>query len=282
MEPTFVLGSPRARSLLERALSADPPRLDLAALSIAALEYPDLDVAACEGALDGLAARVVGSSALPQTTLSNVQSLRRVLGDEEGFRGNAEQYSDPENSFLNRVLDRKLGLPITLSVVYLEVARRAGIPLFGVSFPGHFLVACELDQGRKLVVDPYNGGQLLTEAGCEDLLKKVAPQVKFAPKMLAPAPVKTVTYRMLNNLKRVYLDRGDGERALRVVDLMLALAPDHPGELRARAAILSALGAYRAALTDVERCLELSPDAPDHQSLLMTAKALRQRVEFLN
>jgi regulator of sirC expression with transglutaminase-like and TPR domain len=281
VEPTFVLGSPRARALLEQAFGAEPPRLDRAALSIAALEYPDLDVAACEAALDALAARVAGSH-LPQTTLAQVQSLRRVLGDEEGFRGNAEQYSDPENSFLNRVLDRKLGLPITLSVVYLEVARRAGIPLFGVSFPGHFLVACELDEGRKLVVDPYNGGQLLTEAGCEDLLKKVAPQVKFAPKMLAAAPVKTVTYRMLNNLKRVYLDRGDGERALRVVDLMLALVPDHPGELRARAAILSALGAYRAALSDVERCLELSPDAPDHQSLLITAKALRQRVEFLN
>jgi regulator of sirC expression with transglutaminase-like and TPR domain len=106
--------------------------------------------------------------------------------------------------------------------------------------------------------------------------------VKFTPSMLVAASVRTIAYRMLNNLKRVYLDKGDGDRALGVVDLMLTLAPDHPGELRARAAILSALGAYRAALRDVERCLELSPDAPDQDSLRMTAKALRHRVELLN
>jgi len=271
----------RARKLLLRALDADPPRLDLAALGIAALEYPDLDLRGCERSLAGLADRVrVRWSG--DGLLEGVQALRAVLADEEGFCGNAEDYQDPDNSFLNRVLERKVGLPITLSVLYVEVARRACLPLFGVSFPGHFLVAGELGGGRKLVLDPFNGGALLTEAGCEDLLRKVAPQVKLSPAMLVPATVRTTAYRMLNNLKRVYLDRGDGERALGVVDLMLTMAPDHPGELRARAAILSALGAYRAALRDVERCLELSPDAPDQDSLRMTARALRHRVELLN
>lgn len=271
----------QARQLLLRALDADPPRLDAAAFGIAALEHPDLDLRHCERSLAALAERVRGRRA-GDGLLEGVQALRAVLADEEGFRGNADDYQEPENSFLNRVLERKVGLPITLSVVYLEVARRARVPLFGISFPGHFLVAGDLAGGRKLVLDPFNSGALLTEAGCEDLLKQVAPQVKLTPALLVPASVRTIAYRMLTNLKRVYLEKGDGERALGAVDLMLTMAPDHPGELRARAAILSALGAYRAALRDVERCLELSPDAPDQDSLRMTAKALRHRVELLN
>lgn len=279
--PLLTFGSPRARALLLQALAADPPRLDRAALAVAMLEFPGLDMEGCERILDQLAGRVLDQRPEP-SPLAPLQALRRVLGDEEGFRGSEDERQEPDDSFLNRVLERKVGLALSLSVVYLEVARRAGIPLFGVSFPGRFLVACELGPDRKLLVDPLHGGKLLTEAGCEDLLRRVAPQVRFTSQMLVAAPVKGVVYRMLSNLKRVYLERGDGGRALGIVDLMLALAPDHPGELRARAAILSALGACRAALRDVERCLELSPDAPDHQSLLITAKALRQRVELLN
>ena len=100
--------------------------------------------------------------------------------------------------------------------------------------------------------------------------------------MITPTAPRAILFRMLGNLKRAYLERTSGEQALRVVDLMLAISPDHPGELRARAGIFSALGAYRAALADVERCLELSPGAPDHQSLMLTANALRQRVSVLN
>lgn len=282
MESAHSAGVERARSLLARAFSAEPGRLDLAALAVAALEYPELDVDLCLRALEGLAERVRAKQA-GGGVLGGVHALRSVLADEDGFRGGApSEYLRPENSFLNQVLERKVGLPIALAVVYLEVARRAGVPLFGVSFPGHFLVAGDLDGSRKLVLDPYHRGELLTEAGCEALLRRVSPQAKFSAQMLVAAPVRAIAFRMLNNLKRVYLERGDGERALGVVDLMLYLSPDHPGELRVRAAIFSALGAYRAALKDVERCLELSPDAPDHDTLQMTARALRQRVELLN
>ncbi len=277
----YDLGSPTARALLSSALRADPPRLDWACLAVARLEYDGLQPEPVEAALATLAGRVRELGAGPGAGLRQLQALQRVLGAEEGFRGNEAQYHAPENSFLNLVLERRLGLPISLSAVYLEVARRAEIPLYGVSFPGHFVVACDVERG-KLVMDPFAGGQILTAAGCEDLLKRVAPQVKFDEQMITPTPVKSITFRMLNNLKRVYLDKGDGERALRVVDLMLLVSPDHPGELRARAAILSALGAYRAALVDIERCLELSPEAPDHQTLMMTARALRQRVDQLN
>ncbi len=276
----YPLGSAKARALLEAALAAEPPRLDWACVAVARLEYDELEPGPVEDALAQLAARV-GAATVPGAGLRQLQALQRVLGAEEGLRGNEVEYHAPENSFLNRVLERKLGLPISLCAVYLEVARRAGIPLYGVSFPGHFVVACDVE-GGKLVMDAFAGGQILTLAGCEDLLKRVAPQLKFDEKMITPTPVKSIAFRMLNNLKRVYLDKGDGARALRVVDLMLLVSPDHPGELRARAAILSALGAYRAALADIERCLALSPDAPDHQTLMMTARALRQRVDQLN
>jgi regulator of sirC expression with transglutaminase-like and TPR domain len=278
---SFSLQSERARALLADALGAEPPRLDLAACAVAALNDETLDLNRVLSILDGYGERVRAHGPEKLDALGKVQALRRVLADEEGFWGDTVSYESPENSFLDRVLARKKGLPITLAVVYLEVGRRAGIPLFGVSFPGHFLVACPSEEG-KLVVDPFQGGAILTEAGCQDLLARVAPQVKFQPRLLSAAPVKVIAWRMLTNVKRAWLERADGERAARAVDLLLALHPDHPGELRARATILSALGAYKAALADVERCLKLSPDAPDQLQLEMTAQALRHRLELLN
>ncbi|NOK06114.1 MULTISPECIES: SirB1 family protein [Myxococcus] len=273
-----------ARERLVSALAAEPPRLDLAALAIATLDKPLLDAPGCLHMLDVLACRVqVEAERLSEKgeVLAPLRALRHVLADIEGFRGNEDDYHSPENSFLDQVLERKLGLPITLSVVYLEVARRAGISLYGVPFPGHFLVAHDAGD-HKLLMDPFHQGDILTEHGCEELLKRVAPQLKFDRNMLAPAPVELITYRMLSNLRRVYLGREDCERGLAVVDLLLLLAPDHPGELRTRAALLSNLGAYRAALRDVERCLELSPEAPDRDRLEMTARELRERAALLN
>jgi regulator of sirC expression with transglutaminase-like and TPR domain len=275
---------PLARERLVSALAAEPPRLDLAALAIATLDRPALDAPGCLHMLDVLACRVqVEAERLKDKgeALAPLRALRHVLADIEGFRGNEEDYHSPENSFLDQVLERKVGLPITLSVVYLEVARRAGISLYGVPFPGHFLVAHDAGD-HKLVMDPFHHGDILTEHGCEELLKRVAPQLKFDRAMLAPAPVELITYRMLSNLRRVYLGREETERGLAVVDLLLLLAPDHPGELRTRAALLTNLGAYRAALKDVERCLELSPEAPDRDRLELTARELRERASLLN
>ncbi|WPB74497.1 transglutaminase-like domain-containing protein [Archangium violaceum] len=284
MSITSTLSPSVARERLLSALAADPPRLDLAALAIATLNRPELDTSAYLHTLDALAARVqleMERHTGHGEVLAGLTALRHVLADIEGFRGNEDDYQAPENSFLDQVLEQKVGLPITLSVVYLEVARRAGIPLYGVPFPGHFLVACSAGD-HKLVVDPYHGGEILTEEGCKELLERVAPQLRFNPSMLAPAPVELITYRMLSNLRRVYLERDESERGLAVVDLLLMLAPNHPGELRTRASLLANLGAYRAALKDVERCLELSPEAPDRDRLELTARELRERAELLN
>lgn len=281
---TLGYGPKQARERLVAALAADPPRLDLAAAAIATLARPELDPGPLLHTLDALGARVqVEAERHPDDppVLAGMQALRHVLADVEGYRGNDEDYYDPDNSCLDQVLCRKVGLPITLSVVYLEVARRADIPLYGVPFPGHFLVACDAGP-HKLVLDPFHDGQLLTETGCQELLERVAPQVRFEPQMLQPAPVELIAFRMLSNLRRLYVEREDWERALAVVDLLLLLAPNHPGELRTRAALLAQMGAFSAALRDVERCLELSPDAPDRGALEVTARELRERAALLN
>jgi regulator of sirC expression with transglutaminase-like and TPR domain len=278
---TFHLSHARARELLNRGLTATPPRLDWSACSVASLVDDDFVVEDVEKALDGLGQRVQEGLTHAVDAAGQLGALRQVLVEEEGFFGGSSVDDAPVNSALHHVLTRKTGLPITLSVLYLEVARRAGLTLVGVSFPAHFLVATP-GPGERLVLDPFNNGQLLNGNGCEELLARVAPAVRFSPRLLSAASVQTITTRMLSNLKRSYLARGDGERALNVVDLLLLLAPDHPGELRVRAGILSALGAYQAALVDVERCLELSPDAPDQRHLRLAARTLKQHVDYLN
>ncbi len=274
------LTHPLPGELLSQSLNASPERLDLAALAVAALEYPSLDVDGIQERLDVLARRVLAARESSWTPLDQIAALTKVLVEEEGFRGNEERYHDPENSFLNRVLDQKRGIPISVSVVWLEVARRAGIRLQGVGFPGHFLVAINADGGR-ILLDPFNGGKLLSLEDCATLLRRSMPGAQLSAELFEPARVREITWRMLMNLKRIYLERGDQMRAIKVQDLLLQIAPDHPVELRTRAALLSSLGAYRAALTDVERVMRLGP-APDAVALQMAAKALKQRLQFVN
>ena len=276
---TQDLSHPRAELLLSQALRL-PQRLDLAALAIAALEYPALDPAVSQAKLDLLGARV---RALHRNTWGpeeQLRALRRVLIEEERFRGNEANYSEPENSFLNVVLSRKLGIPISLSVVWLEVARRAQIPLYAVGFPGHFVVALDGADGR-IVVDPFSGGRSLTADECLAILRRHSPNATLSEALFEPVPVRAITWRMLLNLKRVYLQRGDQARAVKVEDLLLQLAPNHPGELRTRAALLSSLGAYKAALRDLERAMEIGPSA-DSAALVEAARLLRQRLQYLN
>lgn len=278
---TFDLTHPRAAELLDEALSAVPERLDLAALAVSALEVPSLDVQACLARLQALAARVAARRTNVWGAREQLAALHHVLVVEEGFRGNEANHADPLNSFLNVVLERKVGLPISLCVLWMEVARRADIALYGIGFPGHFIVGLDDADGRRFVADPFHHGRVLSPDDCSALLRKHVPNAMVSEDLFQPVPVRAITWRMLTNLKRLYFGNGDQTRALKVEDLLLQLAPDHPGELRARAALLSSLGAYKAALADVERVLELGP-APDAASLEAVAKELRERVAFVN
>lgn len=263
-----------ARLLLARARASE--RLDLAALAVAALEGP-VDERAVEQCLHALADRVKAAAGP-----DGLDALVRVLAEEEGFRGDTERYDAPENSHLPTVLERRRGLPILLSIVYVEVARRAGLQLHAVNFPGHVLVAAPSEVGFPRVLDAFHGGQLLTRSACEALLRRMAPHLAFDASLLGPSDVHTLAARMLHNLRRYFLREKALTRALGVQSLVMELLPDHPAELRLRASLLASLGASRAALKDLEHCLALHPDCPDRAEVERARDALRGRVERLN
>jgi regulator of sirC expression with transglutaminase-like and TPR domain len=221
-----VTDAAEARRALSAVVGGDDSRIDLAraALLIAGEEYADLDVQTYVDQLDALGAalraRLVPSSA-PERQLAELNAL---LFGEEGFRGNATHYYDPRNSYLNEVLERRLGIPITLSLVYLEVGRRAGLRLSGVSFPAHFLVAYEAEQ--RLFVDPFNCGRLLSEADCQQLLHEMfGSSGRLEASHLAATPHRQILARLIGNLKNAYQRAGDLRRALRASEQLAVVLP---------------------------------------------------------
>lgn len=211
---------------------ADIP-LDEAALLIAAHAYPDLDVGAQLGRLDGLAAGCGEPS---------VESLRRHLFDTLGFRGEARRYGDPRNSFLNDVMDRKVGIPISLSVLTIEVGRRLGLTLVGVGMPGHFLVRHE-DGGE--ILDPFGGGRTLDPDDCQRLFRNVhGPGPAFGPQMLATAGPRAILVRMLTNLRHVYLAAGDAPSSGWVYRLRAAVPPETSADRADVARALASIGRF--------------------------------------
>ena len=257
--------SPRGR-LAEMAQRPDSS-IDLAAaaLLIAAEEYPQLQVAPYLRRLDLLAERV-GDRLSGETAPAIVlQELCRVLFREEGFRGNADAYYDPRNSFLNDVLDRRLGIPITLGIVVLEVGRRAGLPLSGINFPGHFLVRYDGEVAR-LLVDPFDGGRVRWEDEGQELLDRVyGGMVRMRDEFLRPASRADILARVLTNLKGIYLNARDDARALAAIDRILLFRPGAAVELRDRGLLLARTGRTDEAVLELERYLDFSPAAPDAQ-----------------
>ena len=234
--------------------------IDLArgALAIAASEYPGLDENAYLASIDELA-REAGER-IPETTnaAAKIEALNRFLFGERGFRGNEADYYDPRNSFLNDVLDRRLGIPITLSLLYCEVGRRIGLPLVGVGFPGHFLARHTGDP--DIVIDPF-AGKTLTIDDCRRLLETVAGRTtELDPAMLRAARPREILVRILRNLKLAWLRREDMARALAVVERILLFLPEDPVEIRDRGTLYLRLECFAPALRDLERYLELAPN----------------------
>jgi len=264
-------------------VSASENELNLAeaALIIAKHEYPGLDVPQYLKRFDQMAAAVSSRLASEQgALLHNLQTLNDYLYEEEGFSGNLSDYSDPRNSFLNDVLDRRAGIPITLSLVHLEVGRRVGLPLEGVSFPGHFLVKLELD-GAAVVLDPFHQGVSLSEdelkMRAEWVLGEEVPVVDLLPSLLEGASKRDILVRMLRNLKGIYREREDPARLIQVMDMILSVKPDLPDELRARGDVYREMAYFGAALTDYRRYLTLAPDADDTEKIrehVITLQAL--------
>jgi regulator of sirC expression with transglutaminase-like and TPR domain len=252
---------------LSELLARPEPEIDLAAgaLLIAAAEYPQLRTAPYLHRLDLLAERVHDRLAGETAPTIVLQELCRVLFHDEEFRGNEEAYYDPRNSFLNDVLDRRLGIPITLGIVVLEVGWRVGLPLCGVNFPGHFLVRYEGEVAR-LLVDPFDAGRVRWEDEGQALLDRVyGGMVRMRDEFLRPATRLEILARVLTNLKGIYLNARDDERSLATIDRILMIRPGSPVELRDRGLLLARTGRNREAVAELRRYLECIPAPADAQ-----------------
>jgi regulator of sirC expression with transglutaminase-like and TPR domain len=211
-----------------------------------------------------------------------MSELGRYLGGERGFRGNAEDYYDPRNSCLNAVLDRRLGLPITLSVVYLEVGWRLGLPLAGVGLPGHFVIKhAGAGPEPEVMVDPFEGGVVLSEADCAERLRRVHGRpIPLEAHYLAAVTRKQILARMLTNLKHIYLGPAarDYGRALDTIEHLLLLSPWALDEIRDRGLVQWQLGHTEAAIVDLETYLEYAGDAADAPLIQQRLASLRRRL----
>lgn len=253
-------------------------RIDLAeaALWVAAEEYETLDVSAYLERLDALAGDAAKCVRARGTPAERIADLNEYLFRERGFTGNREHYEDPRNSFLNEVLDRRRGLPITLSIVYLEVAGRLGLSVHGVGFPGHFLV--KLEGSPEIVVDAFFGRVLSAEDCAERLRVVLGPEAELVPEFhLRAATRKEIIARLLTNLKQLYARSGDWVRSLACCDRILLLVPDAAAEFRDRGLVYEQLACFTAAAADLERALELTPDADASEMLQDRIEALRLR-----
>jgi regulator of sirC expression with transglutaminase-like and TPR domain len=252
------------------------------ALEIAADAYPDLDAGAYRARIDALADRVRDRCGDPARPRQVIGQINWVLFIEEEFRGNVEDYQDPRNSYLNEVLDRKLGIPISLSVLYATLAERVGLRLSGVNLPLHFLLRIE-DSDPARFVDPFHAGEILDREGCERRIAQIAGRsVALGPQHLAPCSTATITARMLRNLKAIYLQRVEPIAALPVIRRLAALDRDDLPEQRDWG--MACLRADRPgeALDPLQRYLAEAPQADDVDAVRILLRAARRDVALRN
>jgi regulator of sirC expression with transglutaminase-like and TPR domain len=274
----------QARRQFSELLSQPDEAVDVAhaSLLIAAEEYPALDVGLYLARLQSLGGAVrerAGAQAPPEVV---IDVLNRLLFEDEGFRGNSEDYYDPRNSYLNEVLDRRTGIPITLSTVYIEVARHAGLEMDGVGLPGHFIVKAGAP-GGEILLDPFHGGARLSESDCQARLDRIfAGRVRVEPAMLTACSRKEILARMLRNLKTIYAKASDHWRCLGVVDLLLRVNAASGEDLRDRGLLYAALDCYGLALADLRAYLARFPAAPEAAELAARISSLSGQAARLN
>jgi regulator of sirC expression with transglutaminase-like and TPR domain len=272
------------RRRFAEVVSRDDERVDLAkaALLIAAEEYPRIETSLYLEKLDRIADLAREQAAGAETSLDFITAINTTLFDELRFRGNIDNYYDPRNSYLNEVIDRRTGIPITLAVVYMEVARRIGFAVDGVGLPGHFIVK-HSDENGEVFIDVFNRGRLLGEVGCADLLASLSRgKLVLRPEHLLPATRKQILTRLLSNILGIYSGTTDYHRALAAIERILLINPDSLSHIRDHGLLLAAAGKTTGALDELERYLTLSPEAPDAEAIAEQMKSIKQDQAKLN
>lgn len=252
------------------------------ALVIARTEYPGLDVEEYAGRIERMARQVAAMAADldPKRTLA---ALNSVVFEQAKLRGNRDDYYDPRNSFLNDVLDRGLGIPITLSIIYMEVARRVGFHLSGVGMPGHFLLKHYGETGQEILIDCFNRGDVLSRQDCQTRLDEIySGEMKLRPEFLHPIGRRQILTRMLNNLKTVYLSTRNFRKALPIADLVLVIYPRSAEDVKQRALLRYSMGLHALAAEDLEEYRKLSPDASDADDVRQMSLSIRRMLALMN
>jgi len=293
--PEEFLPQQHARAAFVALITGNDADIDLAraALLIANEEYPDLDVAHYMAQLDSLAEHVrdmLGISPAGNISQTSAKpelpdvlvAINSVLFDQEHFRGAQKDYYNPCNSFLNDVLERHTGIPITLSLLYIEIGKRLGMQIDGIGLPFHFVVRCRLPDG-DIYVDAFEGGRLLSEEECRTLVQRaLRGKATFNSRWLEPVSKKQFLVRMLTNLKHIYVYKGDYARALSVCDRIVLLIPQAPIERRDRGIIHLHLKHHARALRDLKAYVELAPEAEDTAEVKRQISAIRQIIAMMN
>lgn len=259
-------------------------KIDLvrAALVIAQTEYPGLEIEAYADRIERMAGRVTSLSA-DFGRKGTLAALNHVLFEQANLRGNREDYYDPRNSFLNDVLDRGLGIPISLSILYMEVARRVGFPLAGVGMPGHFLLKHYSGEGQEILIDCFNRGDILSSQDCQSRLDEIySGDMKMRPEFLHPISRRQILTRMLNNLKTIYLSTRNFRKALPVSDLVLVIYPQSAEDLKQRALLRYSMGMRGLAAEDLDEYLKISPTASDADEVRQMTQSIRRMQALMN
>lgn len=272
------------RNYFEQVIAMPESEINLAegALILASDEYPDLDVSTYLEQLDAMARTLEPRLPVNRAPHATITALNAYLFDELGFHGNRAEYYDPRNSFLNDVLERRTGLPITLSVIVLALAQRLQLPVVGVGLPGHFCVKWH-DAANEIVFDPFNEGEILDRRAMEQRVREIVrPLMPFQAGWLTPVGAKYILMRMLQNLKAVYVRAEQLERAWQVVDKLLLLEPRAGDEIRDFGLLSLKLGAFRQAAISLEQYLLSHPDASDAELMRVYLRRALEQVERLN
>ncbi len=268
------------RTLINALTGSGDERLDLAALDMATIEFPDVVPGPYVDRLDYMGLELAGAT----SGLNGPEFVARVntfLFEDIGFRGNEQNYYDARNSCLNWVLDQRTGIPITLALVYIEIARRLRRPVFGIGLPGHFVVQYD-DGNYSTFLDPFNGGKLLSEEECRELARSAGAEVPFDLRLLRPVGTRYILIRMLNNLRAAYFQREDFARAATVLNLLIQSSPAAAKYYKGRGIANIHIRQFRAANADFERYLKLEPGAEDREDIVKQMAEIHRWLGTLN